>query len=517
MTLVPYGPDAWLLRFADSADAAAFALARQLVAGLGRQPLAGLVEGVPAFTTLLLRFEPGRTPEESFLRPLLAGWLRDEAAAETPRRVELPVCYAGPDLDRVAAHSGLPIAEVIARHAAASYRVHCLGFAPGFPYLGGLDPRLHTPRLASPRPRVRAGSVAIGGEHAGIYSIASPGGWNLIGQTAEALFDPEADSVETMFRLRAGDAVQFRPVPELPVTDAGRQAADEPTPAPRFGLRILSPGIGLSLQDAGRPGFARFGVPPGGAMDPAAAAWANRLLDNPVAATVLELCLQGQRLEVLGDGWLAVTGSAAPRGHGRNSAFRVRPGDVLEFGPGPAGVWTYLALPGGFGGPALLGSRSANPRAGIGHSGRPGDVLAAAGETGLRLPPSVAGRRLPCGEDDDFGRPVSLRVWPGPQWNSFSASDRERFFRGEWNVSSQCDRVGYRLTGAPLRPEPAQIISEPVLPGSIQVPANGQPIVTMPDGPTIGGYPKLGLVDPADLPRLAQCRPGQSVRFRPVG
>jgi allophanate hydrolase subunit 1 len=91
MTLVPYGPDAWLLRFADSADAAAFALARQLVAGLGRQPLAGLVEGVPAFTTLLLRFEPGRTPEESFLRPLLAGWLRDEAAAETPRRVELPV------------------------------------------------------------------------------------------------------------------------------------------------------------------------------------------------------------------------------------------------------------------------------------------------------------------------------------------------------------------------------------------------------------------------------------------
>ena len=84
-------------------------------------------------------------------------------------------------------------------------------------------------------------------------------------------------------------------------------------------------------------------------------------------------------------------------------------------------------------------------------------------------------------------------------------------------VSSQCDRVGYRLQGPALEARPDQIISEPVLPGSIQVPAGGQPIVTMPDGPTIGGYPKLGLVDPADLPRLAQCRPGQRLRFRPAG
>jgi KipI family sensor histidine kinase inhibitor len=517
MTLTSFGPDAWLFRFAVAADEAAFGMARRLAAGLGQSPLPGLVEGVLAFTTLLLRFEAGRAPTSAALRPIVEGWLAGEVPAGTARHVELPVLYAGADLARVAEHSGLPVAEVIARHVAATYRVHCLGFAPGFPYLGGLDPRLHTPRLASPRPRVPAGSVAIGGEHAGVYSLASPGGWNLLGRTKEILFEPRADSLETMFRLRTGDTVRFRPESELPPAGAIETARIASATTPRLGLRILSAGVGLGPQDLGRPGFARFGVPPGGAMDPAAAAWANRLLDNPVAATVLELCLQGQRLEVLGDGWLAVTGSAAPRGHGRNSAFRVRTGDVLEFGPGLAGVWTCLAIPGGWDGPALLGSRSANPRAGIGHSGRAGDVLAAAGETGLRLPPSVAARRLPWGEDGDFGRPVSMRVWPGPQWDSFSASDRERFFRGEWNVSSQCDRVGYRLTGAPLRPEPAQIISEPVLPGSIQVPANGQPIVTMPDGPTIGGYPKLGLVDPADLARLAQCRPGQNVRFRPVG
>lgn len=517
MTLTPLGPDAWLFRFAGSADEAAFGMARRLAAGMGQNPLPGLVEGVPAFTTLLLRFEAGRAPTSAALWPMLEGWLEGEVSAETARHVELPVHYAGSDLSRVAEHARLPVAEVIARHAAANYRVHCLGFAPGFPYLGGLDPRLITPRLASPRPRVPAGSVAIGGEHTGVYSLASPGGWNLLGRTSETLFEPRADSLETMFRLRTGDTVRFRPESELPAASASETAFTAPATTPRLGVRILSAGVGLGLQDLGRPRFARFGVPPGGAMDPTAAAWANRLLDNLPASAVLELCLQGQRLEVLDDTWLAVTGSAAPRGRYRNSAFRVRTGDVLEFAPGPAGVWTYLAIPGGWDGPALLGSRSANPRAGMGMAASPGDVLTAGGFARFQPSSAVAARCVPWNEAVDFANPAPLRVWPGPQWDSFPVSDREHFFASDWAVSGQCDRVGYRLLGEPLRPEPAQIISEPVLPGSIQVPANGQPIVTMPDGPTIGGYPKLGLVDSADLPRLAQCRPGQRVRFRPVG
>lgn len=539
MTLTRYGPDAWLLRFAERVDESAFVLARRLVAGLERQSPPGLAEFVPAFTTLLLRFRAGQTPDEAALRHASEGWQSGGASPEASRRVELPVHYAGPDLLRVAEHAHLTPDEVIERHAAATYRVHCLGFAPGFPYLGGLDPRLHTPRLASPRPRVPAGSVAIGGEHTGIYSIASPGGWNLIGQTSEALFKPEADSLETMFRLRAGDRVRFHPVSDLPAdTVVGRAASPArssgcqpeplrpswqlglPTgPAARptkLGLRILSPGVGLSVQDRGRAGFGRFGVPRGGTMDSMAASWANRLLENPESAAVLELCLQGQRLEMLADGWLAVVGSTAPRGRDRNSAFRVRAGEVLEFPPGPGGVWTCLAIPGGFAGERLLDSFSANPRAGIGRTLAAGDELTTQEEARFQLPAAVAGRSVPWNEVPDLNHPAPLRVWPGPQWDSFPAADRERFFGSEWTVSSQCDRVGYRLTGQTLKPEPAEIISEPVLPGSIQVPASGLPIVTMPDGPTIGGYPKLGLVDLADLPRLAQCRPGQRVRFEPV-
>lgn len=521
MILQRFGPDAWLLRFANRADEAAFVLARRLVAGLERQPPAGLTEFVPAFTTLLLRFGAGAIPGAASLKATCETWLSGAVLAGQDRLIELPVHYDGPDLGRVAEHAGMEPREVIARHSGATYRVHCLGFAPGFPYLGGLDSRLHTPRLASPRPRVPAGSVAIGGEHTGIYSIASPGGWNLIGATPATLFDPRAASLETMFRLRAGDRVRFLPVAELAnaTAEAGSSGhRSKPSGAPsaklaRLGVRVISPGVGLSVQDCGRPGFGRYGVPPGGAMDPVAAAWANRLLDNPESAAVLELCLQGQQFEVLADGWLAVAGSGAPRGHDRNSAFRARIGEVLEFPPGPSGVWTYLAIPGGVAGEPLLDSLSANSRAGIGRMLRAGDALFANPGARLQLPPAVAGRSVPWAEVSDASHPPAFRVWQGPQWDSFSAADRDRFFAGEWTVSSQCDRVGYRLVGPALEPLAAQIVSEPVLPGSIQVPANGQPIVTMPDGPTIGGYPKLGLVDPADLPRLAQCRAGQSVRF----
>jgi antagonist of KipI len=98
----------------------------------------------------------------------------------------------------------------------------------------------------------------------------------------------------------------------------------------------------------------------------------------------------------------------------------------------------------------------------------------------------------------------------------FADRDRERFFNEPWTVSPQSDRVGYRLVGAPLASTPAQILSEPVRVGTIQVPENGLPIVTMRDGPTVGGYPKLGMIDPRDLAWLTQCRPGQSVRFQPL-
>lgn len=519
MKLTRYGPHAWLLGFAERADETAFRHGQFWLTYCQQHFGAGLLEPVPAFTTLLLVFAPGSVPSRVELPAVPPGALSEESRSGRLR--EIPVHYGGADLGRVANRARLSEEEVIERHCGTVYRVHCLGFAPGFPYLGGLDPRLHTPRLATPRPRVPAGSVAIGGEHAGIYSIASPGGWNLIGTTSVPLFQPDADRVEAMFLLRPGDRVKFLcqqdTASERPVDASilrGRPSSESDT---RPWFRVLSPGLGLWLQDLGRPGYARFGMPPGGAMDPLAATWANRLLDNPPETPVLELCLQGQRLEMLRDGWVAWTGSVGGASSRRPawSAFRVRCGEILEFPPAPSGVWSYVAVPGGLVGTRILGSVSTHPRAQLGTRFPTGDVIGG-NEAGFVPPPSTATRRTPWTEVPHYDSPLPIRVWPAPQQEAFSVADRARFFATEWIVSAQCDRTGYRLNGPALKPEPPEIVSEPVLPGSIQVPANGQPIVTMPDGPTLGGYPKLGLVDPGDLARVAQTRPGQRIRFCPV-
>lgn len=214
MTWKPYGPDALFFEFAKLADEAAFLRARAIVGELERQPPPGLVEFVPAFATILLIFDPSQRPDLPALGPVLAERFAKAQTSDLPPPTvrTIPVIYDGPDLSRVAEVHELSVSEVVVRHTAPVYRVHLLGFAPGFPYLGGLDPRLHTPRLASPRPRVSAGSVAIGGEHAGIYPFASPGGWNLIGRTTLKLFDPvrgQPGHEEAMFLLKPGDQVRF--------------------------------------------------------------------------------------------------------------------------------------------------------------------------------------------------------------------------------------------------------------------------------------------------------------------
>ena len=134
-----------------------------------------------------------------------------DTAAGEGRLVEIPVCYGGtfgPDLPFVAEHAGLTEKEVIELHAGREYRIYMLGFLPGFPYLGGLDERLFTPRLAAPRTAIPAGSVGIGGEQTGVYPIASPGGWQLIGRTPLKLFDPSAGRLP----YAAGDRIRFCPI-----------------------------------------------------------------------------------------------------------------------------------------------------------------------------------------------------------------------------------------------------------------------------------------------------------------
>lgn len=210
MNWVPYGPRAALIRFADSA-ASAMPLARAITAELENHPPENLREFTIAYDQLLAEFgeDSDLAAAADSLARRLAGLLPRPASEVAPR--EIPVRYDGEDLEPLAAEKNLSVEEVIRRHSAVIYDVAMLGFSPGFPYLSGLDPSLAAPRLATPRSVVRAGSVAIGGSHAGIYSVASPGGWRILGHTETRLFDPSREE-SGMFLLRTGDRVRFVPV-----------------------------------------------------------------------------------------------------------------------------------------------------------------------------------------------------------------------------------------------------------------------------------------------------------------
>lgn len=272
-------------------------------------------------------------------------------------------------------------------------------------------------------------------------------------------------------------------------------------------LEVLNPGLSITVQDGGRSGWRRFGIPPGGAMDRRAMRLANRLIDNPPDTPVLE-CLQGARLRVLERVDLALAGAWGAK------AWTAKVGDILETPPTLAGVWQYLALPGGVQAEHFLGSASVCARADIGRALGKDDRIACIAAPVGRLPEGIKCRRPAEPPVYDDGAP--LRVWPGPQWDAFDTTSRKALLSQEWRVSARSDRTGYRLEGRPLTPPPGNLTSEPVRVGSIQVPPDGQPVVTLHDGPTVGGYAKIALVDADDLDRLVQTRPGQTVRFRRV-
>jgi KipI family sensor histidine kinase inhibitor len=203
--------DAWLIHLGITADAATNAHVHALAARIRAQCPTWLCDLVPAYTSLGVFFDSCSIDAEA-----ARDWLQSQcsvdiatAAAQPSRIIEIPVCYGGAhgeDLDAAAAELGIAPIELTARHAASLYTVAMIGFAPGFPYLSGLDPILALPRLATPRTRVPAGSIAIGGAQTGIYPNESPGGWRLLGRTPLLLFDAQRDPPSL---LAPGDRVRF--------------------------------------------------------------------------------------------------------------------------------------------------------------------------------------------------------------------------------------------------------------------------------------------------------------------
>lgn len=222
MQITPLGDSALMLAWGDSINESTYVQVQSAWRALAAEPLPGVSEVAPAYTTVTLFYEARRVVEAGAPEDDIVNWLSarvrerlkdpPKSAKTKPRQVEIPVCYGGefgPDLGRVAAQAKLFPEEVAKRHSRAKYLVHLIGFAPGFPYLGGLPKELATPRQAKPRMVVPAGSVAIGGEQTGIYPQSTPGGWNLIGRTPLRLFQPEQNPPVL---LQPGDEVTFKPI-----------------------------------------------------------------------------------------------------------------------------------------------------------------------------------------------------------------------------------------------------------------------------------------------------------------
>lgn len=207
------GDSALNLEFAKEISPETSTLIRLAATYLTEDPVEGVVELVPTFCSLMVVYDPCVVDCQELAERLRAK-LSVLSSAETAvkRIVEIPVCYGGeygPDMGNVVAHTGLSEEEVIRIHSQHDYLIDMLGFLPGFAYLGGLDERLHTPRLATPRTRIEAGSVGIGGAQTGVYPLPSPGGWQIIGRTPLRPYDPDR---ERPILYEAGDYLRFVPI-----------------------------------------------------------------------------------------------------------------------------------------------------------------------------------------------------------------------------------------------------------------------------------------------------------------
>ncbi|MBW3696268.1 biotin-dependent carboxyltransferase [Vibrio sp. T187] len=285
-------------------------------------------------------------------------------------------------------------------------------------------------------------------------------------------------------------------------------------------LTVIKPGQLSLIQDFGRFGLSHLGITQGGPVDDYAYSWANHLLGNSVNQSVIEITLGQVAIRIDHQCELAICGGDlgaklddVPIANW--STFSAQKHQILTFGLPKNGLRAYLAVKGGFNVPLTLGSASTVVRDELGGANQGSSLtsdqklLFNAHSIGATHKPL----RLTFRFKPDYNLPLKLRVIESYQCGEFSTDDKSQFYGSEFNVDQHANRMGYRLNGPSITPPSKSMLSEGIALGAIQIPDDGQPIILLNDRQTIGGYPKLGCVARIDLPRLAQAKPGQKVRF----
>lgn len=514
MRFLPGGSDGLVIELSGLAQTLA------LFDRLQEADLPGLHAVIPGARTLLLKFDRFQTSAHALQQAVVA-FGAIGTAARSGLQHDIPVIYDGEDLDEVMRLMGLDKPTLIARHGAAHFSVAFTGFAPGFAYLYCADPAFDLPRRTVPRVAIPAGAVALAGRFGGVYPRQSPGGWQIIGRTDVPMWDLSRPRPALFM---PGDTVRFRAASPMDVTILPPAPKPPASPQSPLAFRVLRADRPALWQDGGRDGFTGQGVGQSGAMDRAAMRRANRLLGNPADDPVIEVSLGGLQLRAEAALTIALSGAPSPCNitttGGRkitvphDQPFALDAGDVVRLAVPRAGIYSYLALRGGYDIAPVLGSAATDTLAQLGPMPlRAGDAIHGAGRPAQAVADAALGPDLPARGSD-----VILDVIPGPRTDWFTATGFQTFATQSWTVSDAVDRVGMRLTGgAPIeRAHLGEMVSEGTPTGAIQVPHSGYPLVFLRDHPLTGGYPVIAVIADYHLDLAAQIPPGARVRFNPI-
>lgn len=486
----------------------------------------GVIDLVPAASTLLVRFDISVTDARSIVSSV-SKMDRSSRTVRTGETFEIPVIYDGEDLEEVAALLGWTTEEVIRRHTATTYTVAFTGFAPGFAYMTCDDPAFDVPRRKSPRVRIPAGSVALGGRFGGIYPADSPGGWQLLGRTPLKMWDIDRDRAAL---LSPGDRVRFCDIG----ADENHNAVRAPDVAPldvdpvktASGLHVTRADRPALFEDLGRPGLAAQGVSVSGALDRASLIEANLCVGNPRGATAIEIAYGGFAVRAYQPVTLAVTGASSPLTirtlDGRSvsapfaTPFAMDAGEELIVDFPEKGTRSYLAIRGGFLGDKVLGSASTDTLAKVGPAPvTVGDTLVPDDAPAIAVDP----HRPKVNTFPQAGNVVSLDVLIGPRSDWFTKKGLETLVSQDWLITAESSRIGVRLAGKDKleKATAAELPSEGTPIGAIQVPHSGQPVLFLADHPLTGGYPVIAVVAHHHLDLAGQIPIGASIRFNAIG
>lgn len=530
-TIYACGTNAITLSIGESIDLSVNASIMALAAALRQQAIVGVKDIIPAYNSLTVVYDafvirkavPKSTAFE-WMQKLIENTFTgiETNQATTSRLITIPVCYdtsLAPDLATIAAAKKLTVEEIIRLHTSTIYHVYMLGFLPGFAYMGSVAATIQMPRLAQPRTTVAAGSVGIAGEQTGIYPFASPGGWNIIGQTPLNLFDAHNAS-PTLFL--PGDEVQFE---AISLATFHRLQQEKPntfnTATPAKGLQVLKAGIADTIRAVGRFGHQHLGIPPNSCMDMIAATTANFLVGNDAEAAVIEMHFPASMFIVEQDCLLALSGAdfmayVDDKPITNSTVFTAKRSSVIQFKAPKQGRVCYLAVRGGFNVPKWLNSYTTNPPAKAG--GWNGSFLQAGATLGfnntsfINLKPknNWKANLAPCYTADDL-----IRIIKGPAFDFLTEDAVAMLLSSTFSISINSNTMGFRLVGEALQlTQPQEMISSAVVMGTVQLLPDGSLLILMSDHQTTGGYPVVAYVAAVDLPKLAQSSIGKHISFQ---